>query len=92
MDGVKVEISTASISTEKGCKSLLDQANSLGAVAGIFNLAVVLYDALLENQTEESFRKLFSPKAKTTKLLDQLSRNTCPDLRLAANSIYCSAC
>lgn len=87
-DGIKVEICTASISTEAGCKTLLDQANSLGTVVGIFNLAVVLHDALLENQTDEMFRKLLMPKVKTTKLLDHLSRRMCPNLKLDTNSVY----
>lgn len=39
--GVKVIISTADITTEEGVKKLLKEANKLGPVSTIFNLAVV---------------------------------------------------
>lgn len=38
---IKVEISTADVTTEQGVHDLLKQANNLGPVDGIFNLAVV---------------------------------------------------
>lgn len=74
-------ISTAPVHTENGCKDLLEEANSLGPVAGIFNLAVLLLDAMFENQTIESFVSSLEPKAKATMLLDELSREMCPSLR-----------
>jgi len=39
--GANVVISTADITTEKGVKQLLNEANKLGPVSTIFNLAVV---------------------------------------------------
>lgn len=78
-----MQVCTFSISTEEGCKALLNKANSLGSVTGIFNLAVVLYDGLFKNQTQENFEKSFVPKAKATKLLDKFSRTMCPNLKLA---------
>lgn len=39
--GTKVVISTADITTEEGVKQLLNEANKLGPVSTIFNLAVV---------------------------------------------------
>lgn len=39
--GVKVIISTADITTEEGVRNLLKEANQLGPVSTIFNLAVV---------------------------------------------------
>lgn len=39
--GAKVVISTADITTEEGVKQLLNEANKLGPVSTIFNLAVV---------------------------------------------------
>jgi len=39
--GAKVVISTADITTEDGIKQLLNEANKLGPVSTIFNLAVV---------------------------------------------------
>lgn len=78
---MQIKISQHNISTESGCKKLLEEANCLGPVTSIFHLAVVLLDAFLENQTEESFRKSFSPKAKAAQFLDAHSRRLCPHLR-----------
>ncbi|VVC31174.1 Hypothetical protein CINCED_3A017392, partial [Cinara cedri] len=79
--GVKVVISTADITTEDGVKQLLNEANQLGPVSSIFNLAVVLKDALFENQTEENFIASAGPKAIATALLDKYSRIMCPELK-----------
>lgn len=76
-----MEISTAPIVTEEGCRNLLQHANTLGPVAAIFHLAVVLHDAILENQTQENFVNSFGPKATAMKLFDKLTRKLCPDLR-----------
>lgn len=39
--GAKVILSTADITTDEGVKNLLNEANKLGPVSAIFNLAVV---------------------------------------------------
>lgn len=52
-----------------------------GPIAGIFNLAVALHDAIFENQTPEKFLQSFMPKAIATRYLDQLSRVLCPNLQ-----------
>ncbi|XP_050425474.1 fatty acid synthase [Adelges cooleyi] len=79
--GTNVVISTADITTEEGVKELLAQANKMGPVAGIFNLAVVLKDALFENQTEENFVASAGPKSIATVYLDKYSRTMCPQLK-----------
>ncbi|KAK0166755.1 hypothetical protein PV327_004244 [Microctonus hyperodae] len=63
----------------------------MAPVDGIFNLAVVLKDALLENQTSSQFSESFEPKAWSTKLLDELSRKVCPQLRhfVVFSSVSC---
>ncbi|XP_065221118.1 fatty acid synthase-like isoform X2 [Planococcus citri] len=78
--GAKVVISTANISEQWGVKSLLEMANSLGPVAGIFNLAAILEDNPFSKQTEEKFAGVADPKAIATSHLDQLSRKMCPHL------------
>lgn len=78
--GVKVEVSTANIATRDGCEELIKTAQKLGRVGGIFNLAVILQNATIESQSEESFRRSFEPKALSTIYLDELSRSMCPDL------------
>jgi uncharacterized lipoprotein YajG len=79
--GVEVEISTRDVTTKQGCLDLIREATELGPIDAIFNLAVVLKDALLEDQTEETFRLSLAPKARTTIYLDQITREICPHLR-----------
>ncbi|XP_046739716.1 fatty acid synthase-like [Diprion similis] len=90
--GVKVIISVGKdASTQEGCEAILKEAASLGPVLAIFNLAVVLKDALYENQTVESFEESFRVKAWATKRMDQLSRILCPQLRhfVVFSSVSC---
>nr|WIW72532.1 fatty acid synthase [Kerria lacca] len=78
--GAKIIVSTDDITQEEGVRKLLQTANSLGSVSAIFNLAVVLQDALFENQSEETFTASAGPKAMATFYLDKLSREMCPNL------------
>lgn len=89
--GVKVMVSTADSTTEKGAKRLLTEANTLGPVGGIFNLAVVLRDAMMENQSEADFKTVCLPKVDGTKNLDIASRILCPELDyfIAFSSVSC---
>lgn len=77
-----VQISTHDITTESGCTDMLQQANAMGHVDAIFNLAVILKDSIFQNQTPESFKTSFGPKALATMHLDKLSQKYCPGLRL----------
>lgn len=79
--GVEVQISTDDVTTRNGCLNLLKEANEFAPIENIFNLAVVLRDKTLENQTEEDFRVSFAPKVFATNYLDELSRIMCPELR-----------
>ncbi|KAK9875953.1 hypothetical protein WA026_011055 [Henosepilachna vigintioctopunctata] len=89
--GVVVEISTADVTTREGCEKLISESKSLGTVDGLFNLAAVLKDSLLENQNVESFKIAFGPKVKATKYLDEITRCRCPKLRhfVVFSSIIC---
>lgn len=82
MAGVDVKILTSDVTTYAGCKDILESASKMGPVISIYNLAVVLKDALVENQTPENFKTSFAPKALATIRLDALSRILCPKLRL----------
>ncbi|KAF5295890.1 hypothetical protein FQR65_LT10378 [Abscondita terminalis] len=79
--GKMIFVSQDDLTTESGCDNLLEKANALGVVDCIFNLSVVLHDALLENQTKETFNTVLAPKVLITKNLDEASRRLCPDLR-----------
>jgi len=88
---VDVLIDSSDITTLEGCKQLLDNANKLGSVGGIYNLAAVLRDALLENQDETTFTECLKPKANATVFLDELSRKHCPHLHhfVVFSSVSC---
>lgn len=60
--GVQVLISTTDATSVAGAKALMQEANKLGPVGGVFNLAAVLKDAFLENQTPEDFKAVAKPK------------------------------
>ncbi|XP_034230761.1 fatty acid synthase-like [Thrips palmi] len=89
--GVEVVISTADITTESGCRQLLEEANKLGPVLAIFNLAVVLRDAMLDNQNAAEFQTSHGPKADATRHLDKLTRTLCPQLEhfVCFSSVSC---
>ncbi|XP_011503081.1 PREDICTED: fatty acid synthase [Ceratosolen solmsi marchali] len=73
------------------CQSIVETAMKLGPVDAIFNLAVVLKDALWKNQTSEMFKESFRSKAWATKQLDIISRKLCPQLRhfVVFSSVSC---
>ncbi|XP_072934221.1 fatty acid synthase [Epargyreus clarus] len=76
-----VQISTHDVTTEAGCEEMLKMANAMGPVEAIFNLAVILKDSIFQNQTPETFKISFAPKAMATMHLDKLSRKMCPQLK-----------
>ncbi|NXR62112.1 FAS synthase, partial [Rhadina sibilatrix] len=78
--GVKVLVSTRDIGTLEGTQLLIEEALQLGPVGGIFNLAVVLRDGMIENQTPELFGEVNKPKYSGTLHLDWVTRKKCPDL------------
>lgn len=86
--GVEIKISNSDVTTLKGCESLLEEALELGPVEGVFNLAVVLKDALLENQSVENFDISLGNKAEATKYMDVLTRRMCPGLKSVNKLIY----
>uniref|UniRef100_A0A336MQ27 Fatty acid synthase n=1 Tax=Culicoides sonorensis TaxID=179676 RepID=A0A336MQ27_CULSO len=78
--GVTVQIDTNDVTSLEGAKNLLKAANKLATVGGIINLAAVLRDGLLDDQSEADFKTVCRPKVDGTKNLDQASREFCPDL------------
>lgn len=70
---------------------VIEKAMALGTVGGVFNLAVVLRDALLENQTDENYAAACKPKAGVAQCLDELTRRLCPELEyfVVFSSVVC---
>ncbi|XP_068150522.1 fatty acid synthase [Drosophila tropicalis] len=89
--GVQVVVDTNDVTTPNGAKKLLETSNKLGLVGGIFNLAAVLRDALIEKQTAKNFQVVTAPKLLATQQLDQLSRSMCPALEyfICFSSLAC---
>ncbi|XP_011863329.1 PREDICTED: fatty acid synthase-like [Vollenhovia emeryi] len=78
--GVNIVVSTVDAATLSGAEDLIQESNRLAPVGGIFNLAVVLRDALIGNQTEVDFKAVMLPKVDITRNLDAVSRKLCPSL------------
>ncbi|XP_045521971.1 fatty acid synthase-like [Pieris brassicae] len=79
--GADVQISTHDITTDEGCENMLKMAANMGPVEAIFNLAVVLKDSIFQNQTPETFKTSYGPKAQATLNLDKYSKKLCPKLK-----------
>ncbi|XP_070388897.1 fatty acid synthase-like [Dermacentor albipictus] len=78
--GVNVLVSKADASAKDGAQKIILEAASMGPVGGIFNVAVVLRDGLLDKQTAETFEAVFKIKINGIQNMDELSRNLCPEL------------
>ncbi|KAK5638078.1 hypothetical protein RI129_012373 [Pyrocoelia pectoralis] len=78
---VRVVIARQNLLSLEGCEDLINESGKLGPIEAIFNLAIVLNDALFENQTAERFLLSFGPKALVTKNLDIVTRRFCTHLR-----------
>ncbi|XP_069124449.1 fatty acid synthase-like isoform X2 [Argopecten irradians] len=78
-EGVTVRISNDDIRTAAGTKDLFDEAQSLGDVAGVFHLAMVLKDGLFENQSIENYKAVCEAKIDVVMNLDLETRNRCKE-------------
>lgn len=89
--GVHVRVSTKDVGSLEETCDLLEETSQLGPVGGIFNLAMVLKDAMLENQTPQLFQDVNKPKYMGTVNLDRVSRERCPELDyfVAFSSVSC---
>ncbi|ESO84944.1 hypothetical protein LOTGIDRAFT_235996 [Lottia gigantea] len=77
--GINVEVSSRDVKTESEAKQLITESSKHALVGGIFNLAMVLRDGFMENQTLENFQKVCEPKVKGTSNLDKVTREMCKD-------------
>ncbi|XP_034937434.1 fatty acid synthase [Chelonus insularis] len=78
--GINITISTIDVTTIEGAEKLVSESSKMAPVGGIFNLAAVLRDALIDDQTEGAFKTVALPKIDGTKNLDIASRKMCPSL------------
>jgi len=73
-------ISKADVTTMTGAQQLIKEASALGPVGGVFNLAMVLRDAMINNQTPTTYAECCAPKLLATENLDKITRKQCPEL------------
>uniref|UniRef100_A0A1W7RAJ9 Fatty acid synthase n=1 Tax=Hadrurus spadix TaxID=141984 RepID=A0A1W7RAJ9_9SCOR len=78
--GIDVVVSNLDASDYSQAIKLIEGAKKTGPIGGIFNLAAVLSDALLENLSEDDYKKVAVPKVDSTYNLDSVSRKVCSDL------------
>ena len=71
----QIKISTLNVVEEQNVKKLFQEAETMGKIGGIFQLALVLHDNLIEEQTVEIFNNVCIPKVDATINLDKLSRD-----------------
>ncbi|XP_059181217.1 LOW QUALITY PROTEIN: fatty acid synthase [Centropristis striata] len=88
---VEVLVSTSDVSSLEGAQRLVAEASTLGPVGGVFHLAMVLKDGMLENLSPELFLDVNKPKYDGTINLDRVTRQSCPDLSyfVAFSSVSC---
>ncbi|XP_039311877.1 fatty acid synthase-like isoform X2 [Solenopsis invicta] len=79
-NGKIIVIFTENVTTLSGTQHLIEESNRLAPIGGIFNLAAVLRDALIENLEEADFKTVILPKINVTRNLDAVSRKLCLSL------------
>ena len=71
---IDVRVSKLNIVDLQSACELIKEGEKMGKIGGVFNLAVVLHDALLENQTIQTYDQVCKPKVDGTIHLDKLTR------------------
>ncbi|TRY87148.1 hypothetical protein DNTS_010214 [Danionella cerebrum] len=89
--GIQVLVSTSDVSTPEGTERLITEACRLGPVGGVFHLAMVLKDGMLENLTPQQFVEVNRPKYEGTINLDCVTRQKCTQLQqfVVFSSVSC---
>ncbi|OTF78844.1 Fatty acid synthase-like protein [Euroglyphus maynei] len=89
--GVKIEIFIDDATADDGVDRLIDTAQKLAPLDGIFHLAMVIKDGLFDNQTIDSFEDVIKPKANIFLQLDKLTRqrSICLNYFVAFSSVSC---
>jgi len=70
----EIVISTHDSNTLEGSRQLLAEASKLGPIGGVFHLALVLNDCLIENQTYDKFQETIDSKTRTFQNMDKITR------------------
>jgi len=76
----QIVVSNKDCLTQSSASSLIDEAQTLGPLGGVFMLAMVLKDSLFENQSKENFELVYGSKGRAGIYLDKLTRERSPHL------------
>jgi fatty acid synthase len=89
--GVKVAVSSRDVTKRDDVVALLSEPGC--EIGGVFNLAMVLADGMMENQTVDSFKRVCQPKVQATATLDAVTRqlDVCRHMQwfVAFSSVSC---
>ncbi|XP_074602370.1 fatty acid synthase-like [Brevipalpus obovatus] len=77
---IELFVNRCDLTTARGVHKCIKEAERLGPIGGIFNLAAVLKDGLFTNQTVANFEIVCGSKIRITELLDKKTRQECPQL------------
>lgn len=75
--GVVVHVSTWNVASPSDADALITEVAERTMIAGVFNLAMVLQDGLVSNQTADKFLRVAEPKVAGTANLDAATRRVC---------------
>ncbi|KRX40198.1 Fatty acid synthase [Trichinella murrelli] len=89
--GISIVVMTHDVSDPAQAAQLINDAQELGPIGGIFHLAMVLRDCMFENQTIKNYQESAKPKYWGTRNLDAQSRKLCgPSLKWYAFVVFSS--
>ncbi|RUS69002.1 hypothetical protein EGW08_023234 [Elysia chlorotica] len=75
--GSQVQISRRNVTTVDGAWGLVNQAQALAPLGGVFNVHSVTRYGLFQRQTRETFQEVCDPKVQATINLDHVTRTLC---------------
>ena len=77
---INVILSTNNLTDYDETKMFIKSIEKKGRLGGVFNCALVLNDAAFINQSSETFKQVCDAKLKISQILDQVTRELCPQL------------
>nr|XP_054923967.1 fatty acid synthase-like [Dermacentor andersoni] len=78
--GASVVVSGADASTMHGALQIIEEAEAMGPVGGIFNVSACHEDSWVADQASEVYQRYYKTKLGGTRHLDEHSRKLCPQL------------
>ncbi|GFR89831.1 fatty acid synthase [Elysia marginata] len=77
--GIQVEVSRRDVTTVDGAWGLVNQAQTLAPLGGVFHLHWATRYGMFQRQTRDSFQDVYDLKVQATVNLDHVTRSLCRD-------------